>query len=565
MNIRRNPVLTLVAGALAAVCVVLAHAEPVVVATGAYPEGLLWHGGRMLFTEMGADRVSIIDDTGTREFWRDAGCGPTSIAPFGPSGFLVNCHLGRHVVEVSSRGVTGRRFRTAPNGEHLRNPNASVSDGQGGVFFSDSGEFSASAPATGRVHHLAAGGQMTEVVGGLRYANGVAFDSASRTLYVSEHLARRILTLRLDASQRAAASDVFADFSRHAAMRAFSNPMAGPDGIALAPGVLAVAEYGEGRVHLFDRAGKHLDTLKVAMPFVDTVAWDGAGNLYAGGAFSNTRPPFEGQVVRFAAPRATPAGVLEYETQSDFSRIRIRKLGAVRSMLFVRDNGVEVYESRIDLSQPHVLQFEYLRFLSASFLLRPQPESVLIVGLGGGAMIHFLRHVDPKLRIDAVEIDPVVVRLADEYFNTRSGAGINIITGDGLKFLAETGQKYDVIYVDAFLKPAADTDATGAPLNLRTQKFYKVMQSRLNRDGLVAFNLNPHSDLTGDLRNIEEVFPQTYVFPMSEAALGGAVVLGSTDAQRVDRAELARRGRELDRRLSAPSISFYDMSRRLRR
>ena len=75
--------------------------------------------------------------------------------------------------------------------------------------------------------------------------------------------------------------------------------MPGPDGIALRPGLLAVAEYGEGRVHLFDRDGRHLNTLKVSMPFVDTVIWDGAGNLYAGGAFQNTRPPYEGAVVRF--------------------------------------------------------------------------------------------------------------------------------------------------------------------------------------------------------------------------------------------------------------------------
>jgi hypothetical protein len=27
-----------------------AHAEPAVVASGSYPEGLLWHGGRMYFT-----------------------------------------------------------------------------------------------------------------------------------------------------------------------------------------------------------------------------------------------------------------------------------------------------------------------------------------------------------------------------------------------------------------------------------------------------------------------------------------------------------------------------------
>jgi len=140
---------------------------------------------------------------------------------------------------------------------------------------------------------------MTEVVGGIKYANGVNFDPATRTLYVSEHLARRVLALTLDGSHRVTARKVLIDFAQQDATRQFSFPLAGPDGIALRPGLLAVAEYGEGRVHIFDRDGRHLNTLKVSMPFVDTVIWDGAGNLYAGGAFQNTRPPYEGAVVRF--------------------------------------------------------------------------------------------------------------------------------------------------------------------------------------------------------------------------------------------------------------------------
>ncbi len=287
-----------------------ADAAPAIVAVGHYPEGLLWHGGRMLFAEMGADRVSVIDRAHDQpvklEFWRDEGCGPTAIAPFGASGFLINCHLGRHVVEVSASGVTGRRFGVAPGGEQLRDPNASCGDGRGGVFFSDSGVFSTSAPASGRVYHLSAAGTLTEVARNLRYANGVAFDGTSRTLYVSEHLARRILALRLDGSGRVIASSVFADFSRLPAARAFSYPLAGPDGIALRADLLAVAEYGEGRVHLFDRAGGHRNTLRVAMPFIDTVAWDAEDNLYAGGAYSNSEPPFEGVVVRFAPHQWRP-------------------------------------------------------------------------------------------------------------------------------------------------------------------------------------------------------------------------------------------------------------------
>ena len=276
-----------------------ARAEPAVIASGAYPEGLLWHGGRMYFTEMGADRVSIIENRSTRQFWHAPGCGPTSIAPFGPSGFLVNCHLGKELVELSAAAVVGQRFRAAPDGTSIGAPNASVGDTQGGVYFSDSGIFHLQAPATGRVYHLSAAGVMTEVVKDIRYANGVAFDRDSRTLYVSEHLNRRILALTLDSRQRVTTRRVFAEFAAQAATRDHGYPLAGPDGLALRHGYLVAAEYGEGRVHVFGRDGKLLNTLKVAMPFVDTVAFDAAGGLYAGGAFQNDRPPYEGAVVRF--------------------------------------------------------------------------------------------------------------------------------------------------------------------------------------------------------------------------------------------------------------------------
>ena len=164
------------------------------------------------------------------------GCGPTQIVRFGPTGFVVDCHLGRAMVEVSAAGVTGRRFTTNRNGQPLQDPNAAVSDGQGGAYFSDAGQFDLNAPSTGRVYHLSAMGVMTEVVGGIKYANGVNFDPATRTLYVSEHLARRVLALTLDGRQRVTARKVLIDFAQLDATRQFTFPLAGPDGIALRPG-----------------------------------------------------------------------------------------------------------------------------------------------------------------------------------------------------------------------------------------------------------------------------------------------------------------------------------------
>jgi spermidine synthase len=262
------------------------------------------------------------------------------------------------------------------------------------------------------------------------------------------------------------------------------------------------------------------------------------------------------------APTVNAAGEVEFDGRSEFSHIRIRRLGTVRSLLFVRDTGEEVLESRIDLRKPHVLQFEYLRFLFTSYLFHSEQEDVLIVGLGGGGMIHFLRRTDPKVRIDAVEIDPLVVRLANKYFGVRTEGTVRIETADGLKFIAETNKKYDAIYMDAFLKPSADTDDTGAPLSLRTRQFYEQLQTKLKPGGVVAFNLNPHAGLQDDIRAISEAFPQTYVFPLS--GLGGAVVAGSTDANRLEPADLVTRGRELDRRLRA-TVRFQEMARRVQR
>jgi spermidine synthase len=260
-------------------------------------------------------------------------------------------------------------------------------------------------------------------------------------------------------------------------------------------------------------------------------------------------------------PRENFAGRLEYDGQGQFSHIRIRRSGNLRSMLFVRDTGEEAIESRINLDKPFVLQFEYLKHLFTSYLFRRPQQDVLIVGLGGGGMIHFLRHADPGVRIDAVEIDPLVVSLAEKYFGVKSGENVNVVTADGLKFIAEAQQQYDVIYLDAFLKPSADTDATGVPLSLRTQQFYQQLQTKLKPGGVAAFNINPHPQMGDDIRAITTAFPQAYEFQLPRYQ--GAVVIASTDPERVTRAELIKRAGALDEAFDN-TISFRDMARRLR-
>ena len=88
-------------------------------------------------------------------------------------------------------------------------------------------------------------------------------------------------------------------------------------------------------------------------------------------------------------------GVVEFDKQSEFSHIRVRKLGSVQSLLFVRDNGEEVVQSMVNLKKPYELLGSYSRTMFASYLFWPRQERAL-VGLGGGAMVHFLQHYEPS-------------------------------------------------------------------------------------------------------------------------------------------------------------------------
>jgi spermidine synthase len=206
------------------------------------------------------------------------------------------------------------------------------------------------------------------------------------------------------------------------------------------------------------------------------------------------------------------AGRLEHEEVSTFSRIRVRREGDVRALTFVRDNGQEAVQSRVDLTAPQTLMSPYARGMFASYLYQPHPRRVLIVGLGGGAMVRFLTHHEPEVRVDAVEIDPAVVRIADQYFGVRSGGNVRVHTADAVSFVESTMDRYDVIFMDAFLRPSSDTDTTGVPTRLKTLEFLHRLKGTLAPGGVVAFNVNEHASMADDIAAVTAAFGRAIVY-----------------------------------------------------
>lgn len=248
-------------------------------------------------------------------------------------------------------------------------------------------------------------------------------------------------------------------------------------------------------------------------------------------------------------------GQLEHEEESGFSTIRIRSDGDVRVMTFVRDNGEEVVQTRANLAEPHTLVAPYARAMFASYLYQPEPRRVLIVGLGGGAMVRFLAHHEPNVEIDAVEIDPVVVRLAGEHFGVRSGGNVRIHTADAVAFIESAENQYDLILMDAFLRPSDDTDATGVPTRLKTIEFLGRLKQALAPGGVVAFNVNDHERIADDIATVEAAFGDAAVYTVPSGE--NKVLIAAEDALPQDD-DLRARIEPLEARFDG-ALSFSDL------
>ena len=235
---------------------------------------------------------------------------------------------------------------------------------------------------------------------------------------------------------------------------------------------------------------------------------------------------------------ALPASGLRAEGM--FSKIALRDQDGRRGLYFVRPNGAQLLETEVDLSRPDLLQVRYTQDMLATYpMLGREPQRALLIGLGGGAMVHALHAYDPKLTLDVVEIDPVVVQFARQHFGVsaleyssatrtaqRPQGSIKVFTEDGFDFLKrDQPARYDMIWMDAFLQPTSETDSAGSPLNLKTRDFLRSIAARhLTESGVIAINLNHHAGLQRDIDTIRASFPSASVWQVPET--GNYIALG---------------------------------------
>ncbi len=154
--------------------------------------------------------------------------------------------------------------------------------------------------------------------------------------------------------------------------------------------------------------------------------------------------------------------------------------------LYIQDKSS--IQSRLNLDQKEKLLLKNTQAMMSFLLFQPNPESALLLGLGGGGIIHFLSHWFPELKITAVDISKPMLRIAKKYFEITNTPQISLKTADALTYLTQTKKKnHNVILIDIH-------DGKRTPDFLYDPDFVDQCFQTLSSKGVLVINAIVNSD-----------------------------------------------------------------------
>jgi spermidine synthase len=143
--------------------------------------------------------------------------------------------------------------------------------------------------------------------------------------------------------------------------------------------------------------------------------------------------------------------------------------------------------------------------------LRPGIRRALCIG--GGAVIYprDLLRASPQTKVDVVELDPGVTRIAREFFALTDDPRLTMVHEDGRVFLNREGPAYDAVFLDVFW-------ARTIPFHLATLESARRIAARLTESGVLLVNFvsaieGPQGEFfRAEYATLRRVSPQVLVF-----------------------------------------------------
>lgn len=139
-------------------------------------------------------------------------------------------------------------------------------------------------------------------------------------------------------------------------------------------------------------------------------------------------------------------------------------------------------------------------------------KNLLVLGMGAGQSIDVTRAVKPEIEVDAVEIDPAVVNVAERFFALpKSDPHVHVHIADARPWLEAQGRKWDLVHVDLF------QGGPYVPFYLTTVEFFQLVRSRMAPNGMLMLNVLDKGEkrelLNSIAATLQQVFPSVQCLP----------------------------------------------------
>jgi spermidine synthase len=186
----------------------------------------------------------------------------------------------------------------------------------------------------------------------------------------------------------------------------------------------------------------------------------------------------------------------------------------------------DVLQSSIRLDRPEALIEDYNLAMMSALMFVDNPQTVLLIGLGGCSLVHFLLNAFPECNIHVAEIRQKVIDLAYDFFLLpRETSNLSIFHTAGQDFISghrHGGNGYNLIIVDAF-------DENGPAVSLVGKDLLIACRELLTERGLFAVNLwsRPKDDFPGLYATVREVFGSNTLKLLLSEAFWNTIVFGS--------------------------------------
>jgi spermidine synthase len=232
-----------------------------------------------------------------------------------------------------------------------------------------------------------------------------------------------------------------------------------------------------------------------------------------------------------------------------YAAVTLSEQDGVRYLHF----GTEWVQGAMRIRKPDWLELEYAQQMMAWMLFIDQPQRIVQLGLGTGALTKFCYRQYPQAQISAIELNPAVITVAETMFKLpQNDERLSVREMDALDFVLDSSNhgSIDAMQIDLY-------DATANGPVLDTAEFYVGCARCLAPHGIVTVNL--FGDHPSYLKNLKVMgFAFDYVISLPMVHDGNVVAIGFNSRPKFDFIALYARAAAIKLATKMPAKSWVD-------